>query len=188
MKIKLGRVSALAVLASAIGVMFAFSASASADTMTCEVAGAIKLSPGLTETPTTQHVGITAHKGAKRSNCTGDEPTVTGGTIHVVANTTGPVSCKTLKEKGVALESANDAQFKWAPKGTPMSTGALNIPITEMTESISGSVAKGEFPFSEDTITGTVTEKYSGTCGSSGKGKGGKKVNKGSFTGTITIT
>jgi hypothetical protein len=189
MQIKLSRVSALTVLVSAIGIMCAFSASASADSITCEVSGSIKLSPGLSETPTVQNVGITSHKGAKLANCKGSETTVTGGTIHVVAKTKEAVSCKTLKESGAALESANDAQFKWAPKGEPMSTGSLNVPITEMETSLSGSVNMGSFPFSEDTITGSVTEKYSGTCGSSsGKGHGGKKVNKGQFSGTITIS
>jgi hypothetical protein len=89
----------------------------------------------------------------------------------------------------VPLESANDAIFKWLPKGTEQSTGSLNVPITEMAASLEGSVNMGTFPFSEDKITGSVTEKYSGTCGSSGKGHGGgKKVNKGTFSGTITVS
>jgi hypothetical protein len=188
MKIKLGRVSALAVLVSALGLMFAFSASASADSITCEISGSIKLSPGLTETPNVQNVGITRHKGAALSGCTGVETTVTGGSIHVVAKTKEAVSCKSLKEAGVPLESANDAIFKWQPSGTEQSTGSLGFNITEMPTSLSGSVNMGTFPFSEDKITGSVTEKYSGTCGTSGKGKGGKKVNKGTFSGTITIS
>jgi hypothetical protein len=52
-----------------------------------------------------------------------------------------------------------------------------------MAASLTGSVATGAFPFSEDTITGSVKETYHGSCG----GYKAKKVNKGSFTGTITI-
>jgi hypothetical protein len=138
-----------------------------------------------------QKVGITAHKGAKLANCTGAETTVTGGSIHIVANTKEAITCKALTESGAALESTGDAIFKWLPKGEPNenSTGSLNVPITEMPASLEGSVAMGTFPFSEDTITGSVTEKYAGSCGSSGHGHGGggAKIKKGTFEGTISI-
>jgi hypothetical protein len=189
MKSKFGKLSVLTAAIAVAGLMGVLTASASADTLKCEVSGAIKLSPGLSETPTVQNVGITAHKGAKLANCTGTETTVTGGSIHVVAKTKEAITCKALKESGAALESANDAIFKWAPNGTEQSTGSLNVPITEMSASLSGSVAMGTFPFSEDKISGTVSEKYNGTCGSSsGHGHGGKKLNKGTFSGSIEIT
>jgi hypothetical protein len=62
--------------------------------------------------------------------------------------------------------------------------------VTENSVPIEGMVATEEgHPFSGDTISGTVKQTYTGTCGSSGHGHGGgKKVNKGSFTGTITIS
>jgi hypothetical protein len=188
MRINFGRLSVLTAAIAAIGLMGALSASASADSITCEISGAIKLSPGLSETPTVQNVGITAHKGAKLANCKGVETTVTGGSIHVVAKTKEAITCKVLKElPGAALESANDAIFKWAPYGNN-STGSLNVPITAMAgASFSGSVAMGAFPFSEDKITGTVKETYSGSCVAEGTKKP-KKVKKGSFTGTIAIS
>lgn len=46
----------------------------------------------------------------------------------------------------------------------------------------------GSSPFSEDTVTGEVTQKYGATCGSSGGHGKGKKDNKETFTGTITIS
>jgi hypothetical protein len=186
MRGKIGRLSVLTTACAVIGVMAVFASSASADAITCEVNGSIKLSPGLTETPAVQNVGITAHKGAKLSNCKGTETTVTGGTIHVVAKTKEAVSCKTLKERGAALESAGDAIFKWTPSGEN-STGSLNVPITELPATLEGSVNAGMFPFSEDKITGAVKETYSGSCVAEGKKKA-KKVKKGTFTGTITIS
>jgi hypothetical protein len=111
---------------------------------------------------------------------------VTGGSIHVVAKTKEAITCKALKEAGAALESTNDAIFKWAPKGGPNSTGSLNVPITELPAGLEGSVAMGEFPFGEDKITGSVKETYNGSCVAEGKKKP-KKVNKGTFTGSITI-
>jgi len=191
MRINFSRLSAMAVLISAAGVMGAFATSASADSITCEISGSIKLSPGLSETPTVQNIGITKHKGALLSNCSGSETPVTGGNVHVVTKTTEAVTCAALKGSGAPVESANDAIFKWQPKGesTQNSTGSLSIPLTEMTVALEGTMNMGTFPFSEDKITGSVTQKYSGTCGSSGHGKGGgKKVNKGKFTGTITIS
>jgi hypothetical protein len=185
MRIK--KLSVLTAAIAAIGLLGALSASASADTLKCEVSGAIKLSPGLSETPTVQNVGITAHKGAKLANCTGTETMVTGGSIHVVAKTKEAITCKVLKESGAALESTNDAIFKWAPSGTEQSTGSLNVPITEMSASLEGSVAMGMFPFSEDKVTGMVKETYSGSCVAEGKKKP-KKVKKGTFTGSIEIS
>jgi hypothetical protein len=190
---RITKLSVLTAAIAALGLMGALTAaSASADTITCQISGSIKLSPGLTETPTVQNVGITAHKGAKLTSCSGTETMVTGGSIHVVAKTKEAITCKALKESGAALESTNDAIFKWTPRGGPNSTGSLNVPITEMAAGLEGSVAIGEFPFSEDKISGSVTETYGGgaTCGSSGGHGhgGGKKVNKGTFAGSITIS
>jgi hypothetical protein len=190
MRGKIGRLSVLTTAFAVIGVMAAFASSASADTITCEVSGSIKLSPGLSESATVQHIGITKHKGALLSNCTGaTETTVTGGNLHLVGNTTEAVTCAALKGSGAP--TADQGIFKWQPKGegTENSTAALNFPLTEMPVAIEGTVAtEPGHPFSEDKITGMVTQKY-GSCGSSGHGKGGgKKANKGEFSGSITIS
>jgi hypothetical protein len=190
MRLKLGTFSALAVVATAVGLMFAFTASASADSITCNISGSIKLSPGLNETPTVQNLGITKHKGALLSNCTGEETKVTGANLHVVGKTTEAVTCAALKGAGAPTSDAGI--FKWQPKGEGFenSNATLNFPVTENEVAIEGTVATEEgHPFSGDTISGMVKETYAGTCGSSGHGKGGgKKANKGTFSGTITIS
>ena len=191
MRINFRRLSLATTLIAALGLLAAFASSASADSITCEISGSIKLSPGLSETPTVQQVGITKHKGAALNGCTGVETKVTGGSVHVSAKTKEAVTCKVLKETGgAALESANDAQFKWLPSELEMSKGALNVPITEVSALLSGTMEMGTFPFSEDTITGTVKETYTGgsSCGVSSGHKKAKKVNKGQFSGTITIS
>ena len=188
------RMTKLAVLTAAIaamGLMGALATSASADSITCEISGAIKLSPGLTESPQVQNLGITRHKGALLSNCTGAvETKVTGGNLHVVGKTTEAVTCAALKGTGAKTEDAGI--FKWQPKGEGFenSPATLNFPVTENSVAIEGTVAMGTFPFSEDKISGMVKQTYGGTCGSSGGHGhgGGKKVNKGTFTGSITIS
>jgi hypothetical protein len=188
------RITKLSLLTAAIavlGLMGALATSASADSITCEISGSIKLSPGLTESPQVQKLGITKHKGALLSNCTGAvETAVTGGNLHVVGNTTEAVTCSALTGAGAPTSDAGI--FKWQPKGEAFenSNATLNFPVTENSVPIGGMVATEEgHPFSGDTISGTVKQTYTGTCGSSGHGHGGgKKVNKGSFTGTITIS
>jgi hypothetical protein len=190
MRINFGRLSALTAAIAAIGLMGALAASASADSITCNISGSIKLSPGLSESPTVQNLGITKHKGALLSGCTGAvETKVTGGNLHVVGKTTEAVTCAALKGTGAKTEDAGI--FKWQPKGEAFenSNATLNFPVTENSVAIEGTVATQEgHPFSGDTISGTVKQTYGG-CGSSGHGKGGgKKVNKGTFTGSITIS
>jgi hypothetical protein len=191
MKIKLGKLSVLTVLVSAIGLMSAFAASASADSITCEISGSIKLSPGLTETPQVQNISITKHKGAALTACSGTETTVTGGNVNIHMKTEKAVTCAALKSTGEAVVETN-AIFKWQPKGegTENSTGTFSMPLTEESVALGGTIATGSFPFSEDTISGTVKQSYIGgeTCGVSSGHKKAKKVNKGSFTGSITIS
>src|SRR5216683_2359399 len=133
MRINFGRLSLATSLLAALGLMAAFAASASADSITCEISGSIKLSPGLSESPTVQNIGITKHKGALLSKCSGaTETKVTGGNVHVVGKTTGPVTCKTLTEAGAPVEET--AIFKWQPKGegTENSSASFSMPLTEM--------------------------------------------------------
>jgi hypothetical protein len=186
MKIKLGKVSALTVLVSGIGLMGAFAASASADSITCEIKGSIKLSPGLTESPQVQNIAVTMHKGAKLTGCSGVETKVTGGNVNIHMKTEKPVTCAALKSAGEPVTETK-AIFKWSPKGEGNSMGTFTMPLSESPVSLGGTIEKGSFPFSEDTISGSVNQTYNGTCGSSGHGKG-KKVNKGSFSGSITIS
>jgi hypothetical protein len=187
MKIKLGRMSRLTVLISAIGLMCAFSASASADSITCEISGSIKLSPGLAESAQVQNIAVTMHKGAKLSGRAGTETTVTGGNVNIHMKTEKPVTCAALKSAGEAVTETN-AIFKWNPKGQGNWMVTFTVPLTESPVSLGGKIATGSFPFSEDTISGSVTQKYTGTCGTGGGHGKGKKVNKGSLSGSITIS
>jgi hypothetical protein len=195
MRINFGRFSSAAALLAALGVMAAIAPSASADSLSCEINSSISLFPGLSETPTVQSVKIT-NPGAKLTNCTGTETIVTGGSLWVkgfsAERTKEAITCQALKGPGAALEHpagpGGNAVFRWHPKipghRFSESSGFVNVPITENPVSLSGSINSNTppDPFSEDEITGSVTEKYSGTCG------GKAKVKKGTFTGTITIS
>src|SRR5438132_10207574 len=172
MRINFGRLSLATALVAALGLTAAFAPSASADSITCEISGQIKLSPGLTESAQVQNIQITKKKGALLSNCTGSETTVTGGNIKIHMRTTEAVTCAALTSPGAPITPEN-AIFKWLPKGTEHSMGLINMPLTEMPVAITGSVNAGTSPFSEDTVTGEVTQKYGPTCGSNGgHGKG----------------
>jgi hypothetical protein len=192
---RITKLSVLTAAIAALGLMGALTAaSASADSLSCEISGSISLFPGLSETPTVQTVKIT-NPGAKLTNCTGSETSVSGGFLWVkgTERTKEAITCQALKRSGAALEPpavGEIATFRWHPKipggGRFNSTGGfVNVPITEMSVSLSGAMST-EFPeaaFQGDSITGSVTEKYSGTCGASRHHK-----TKGTFAGTITIS
>jgi hypothetical protein len=191
MRSKLGRLSVLTTLIAAVGLMAAFASSASADSITCKVSGLIKLSPGLTQTPHVQNIQITKKKGALLSECSGSETAVTGGTVSVHMRTTEAVACSALKGAGAPVTPEN-AIFKWQPKGGENSFGLVSIPLTEMPVAISGSVnaEPTTAPFAGDTVTGEVTQVYIGSegCDITSGHKKAKKVNKGTFSGSITIS
>jgi hypothetical protein len=191
MRINFARLSLATALFAALGLMAAFASSASADSITCKVSGLVKLSPGLTATPQVQNIQITKKKGALLSECSGSETTVTGGAISIHMRTTSAVTCAALTSPGEAVTPEN-AIFKWLPNGTENSMGLVNIPLTEKPVAISGSVnaEPTTAPFAGDTVTGEVTQTYTGgeTCGVTTGHKKAKKVNKGTFSGTITIS
>jgi hypothetical protein len=176
----------LGALCAAMALLGVSAASASADSITCTISGSIQLSPGLSESAQVQNISITKHKGAKLSACSGAETPVTGGNATIHMKTANAVTCAALKSAGAPVTETN-AIFKWQPKGEGNSMSTFTMPLTESPVSLGGTVATGTFPFSEDTISGSATQKYNGTCGSSGHGKG-KKVNKGTFSGSITIS
>ncbi len=188
MRGKLWTLPALTALVSTMGLVGAFAASASADSITCEISGSIKLSPGLSESAQVQNISITKKKGAKLSACTGTETPVTGGNATIHMKTAEPVTCAALTGAGAPVAETN-AVWKWQPKGetTTNSMSTFVMPLTEMSVPLEGTFAMGTFPFSEDTISGTVKQTYSGSCVSSGHKKA-KKVNKGTFSGSITIS
>lgn len=168
-----------AVLASAAAM--AVSASASAATTTCTNAGTIKLSPGLEGTAKVQNITI---KGTL-SECKGEGSTATGGTYVAHLKTTEPVSCSALTGSAPA---EGTIVVKWTPKGEGNSKGTFTMPLTELPTTLGGKIESG--PFAEGAISGTVTQKYTGgaSCGVANGKKKAKKVNKGTLSGTLTIS
>jgi hypothetical protein len=170
-----GVVTALAIIAVP-------AASASADTTSCENNATIKLSPGLSNTPQIQNVTV---KGTL-SNCSGEESTATSGKYVAHLKTTEATTCAALAS---AAATEGTIVIKWSPKGAGNSMGTFSMPITELPTTVSGLVEKG--PFEGDTIGGSVTQSYTGgpTCGIAPEGKKkAKKVNKGTLSGTLTIS
>jgi hypothetical protein len=182
MRINFARLSVLTVLISALGLMTAFAASASADSISCSTKGSIKLSPGLSETPTVQNVQV---KGTL-SSCSGTETEVKGGKYNAHLKTTEAITCAALSSSGAAETPESGIILKWTPHGSGLSAGTFSMPLTELLSTLSGKITSG--PFNEDTISGNVLQSYSGKCGeSSGKHKA-KKVKNGTYSGSITVS
>jgi hypothetical protein len=164
-------------------------ASASAASTTCSASGTIKLSPGLTNEPKVQNVTI---KGSL-SECAGEESEVTSAKFNAHFKTAEPISCETLTGEGVgAAAEENKIILKWKPKpkGSGNSQGPVSLLITEVPGALlSGRIESG--PFEEDAISGSLSQSYTGgpTCGVAPEGKKkAKKVNKGTVTGTVSIS
>jgi hypothetical protein len=157
---------------SATTVFGASVASASLEGTSCTGnGGSIKLSPGLSETPTVQNISI---KGSV-SGCTNG---VFAGRYLAHLKTTNAVTCAALTSGGEV--ATGTIVLKWSPKRHGNSMGFFGIGLTEMAGSpLSGGIERG--PFEGGTISGSITQKYNGTCG-------GKKVNKGTFSGTFAIS
>jgi hypothetical protein len=173
-------VIALVLLCAAIS---ATTASASAATASCETSGSIKLSPGLSAAAQVQNVTI---KGTLKG-CVGEESTVTTGKFEAHYKTAEPVTCATLTGAGAAAANSNIV-VKWAPKGQGNSMGSFSMPLTEVAgASLGGLIESG--PFTGATIGGSVSESYAGgsTCGVPQGKKKAKKVNKGTFVGTLSV-
>jgi YVTN family beta-propeller protein len=143
--------------------------------------GTVTLSPGLTDTAAVQTMKI---KGTL-TGCTDASFTkrwFTGATYKATLKTTGPVSCSVLTGTGEPATEA--AAYKWTPKAKT-STGTLTMPLTETPDiAFSGEVTIG--PYSPLTLTGTITESYTGgaACGEKVRNKAAKAVKKGTFSGS----
>ena len=175
MQVKRSRFAAAAVfvgLLSATALLGASTASATLEGTSCsENGGTIKLSPGLTETPMVQNVSI---KG-RLSGCTNG---VFAGKYVAHLKSTNALTCAALTSGGEV--ATGTIVLKWSPKRHGNSNGFFGVKLTETPgAALSGGIEKG--PFETGTISGSMTQKYSGTCGH-------KKVNKGTFTGTFTIS
>jgi hypothetical protein len=100
--------------------------------------------------------------------------------------TAEPVTCATL----AGASAANGTiVLKWTPKGEGNSMGSFTMDLTEVPGApISGSLESG--PFSGETISGSVSQTYTGgpTCGVAEGKKKAKKVKKGTLTGSLAIS
>lgn len=160
-------------------------ASASAASTSCEASGKIKLSPGLSNTPTVQNVQVKGNL----TNCASVESEVTSGKFQLHFKTAEPIDCATLKTAGVgAASEENKIMLKWAG-GMGNSQGPASLLITEEpAAALTGSITSG--PFEGGAVSGSLSQSYTGgaTCGE-GKGKKKpKKVSKGSVSGTIAVS
>jgi hypothetical protein len=182
MRISTLKLSVVGSLMAAIAM--AGAASASADTTSCTNSGTVKLSPGLEATPHVQNITV---KGVL-TGCSGVESTQTEGKYVAHMKTAEAVSCSALTGVGAAEEATNIV-IKWTPKGGGNSMGSFTMPLTEAPGvALGGTLASG--PFSEDTISGTVSQTYTGgpTCGVPVGKKKAKRVNKGTVSGTLSIS
>jgi hypothetical protein len=167
----------------ALGLTAVTAASASAATTTCESSGTIKLSPGLSNTAQVQNVTV---KGAL-SGCSGEESTVTSGKFVAHFKTAEAVTCAVLGGEGAA-SGESKIVLKWTPKGQGNSMGTFDMPLTEAPGvSLGGLIESG--PFAEGAVGGAVSQSYKGgpTCGVTEGKKKAKKVNKGTFTGSLAV-
>ena len=185
------RISRLIAVAALVGAFcLAATASASADTTSCTAAGTVKLSPGLTATPQVQNIQI---KGTL-TGCTGEESAeITGGTFQIHSKTAETVSCSALTSGAATTGEALKLKWKPKPNAGSQSQGTASISLIEGAGALSGSITSG--PFNEDVLGGSLTQAYTGgpTCGQevemkNGKKKPGKKVNKGTVSGTLSIS
>jgi hypothetical protein len=185
------RFATIGAVVGAIGALaLVGTASASADSTSCQTAGSIKLSPGLTTTPQVQNVTL---KGTL-SECASTESEVTSGKYVAHFKTAEAISCTNLGAGGVgAAPEESKVVLKLKPKamggGNP--SGPISVDIQEGSpQPLTGSITS-EGAFFEDLISGSITQTYTGgeTCGIPPEGKkNAKKVNKGTYSGTLSIS
>jgi alpha-tubulin suppressor-like RCC1 family protein len=131
--------------------------------------GMVKLSPGLSNTPAVQTMQI---KGTFEG-CTGEPFTEVKYTASL--KTAAAVSCSVLTAGGEA--ATGPAKYKWTPKAKP-TKGTLSLLLSEASGvALSGELTSGTY--APRTLSGTITESYSGaaTCST-------KPVKKGTFSGS----
>jgi hypothetical protein len=175
----------LTMAVAALAALGATTASASAaPNATCNNAGNVKLSPGLSNNAQVQNITI---KGTL-SGCTSEEPTVEKASYVAHLKTTAPVTCEALTTAPAPTEGT--IVIKW---GIGNSHGTFSQPLNEeLPQSLGGSIESG--PFSGTTISGSVQQLYTegANCGGTVPGKKhpkpAKKVKKGTVSGTLTLS
>jgi hypothetical protein len=175
------RLSAAAALIAPIAMMSISTAPASAaEGTTCTGnSGSAKFSPGLTSSAKVQNVIV---KGTL-SGCSGGG--VSGGSYIAHLKTTNAVSCAALA--GPGEPATGTVVIKWSPKGQGNSNGTFSMPLTGVPGvSLAGTLESG--PFATMSLSGTVSQTFSGTCGAAVGKKKAKAVKDSTFTGSaVTI-
>jgi hypothetical protein len=150
--------------------------------------GKIKLSPGLTETPTVQSITVNGELGG----CNGPLGFEAGKYVAHL-KTTEPVACPVLASSTVLpITSAVSFAVKWLPSEEGSSKGSLVLPISEVPlTNMTGTLSGGPFSASTNITAGSIAESFTGgpSCGqTSGKSKVAKPVKAGVFsTGEVTF-
>lgn len=155
---------------------------------TCEQSsGTIKLSPGLSETPSVQAMTI---KGTL-AGCDGKLAPGEGASYVAHLTTTEEVTCSTLQS--ISAEPTTtpvSLTVKWLPKGSGTSHGALVLPLTELGVSLRGTLEGGPFAAAQNLFASSLSESFTGgpECGvPPAKGKA-KPVKSGTFaTSSVEI-
>lgn len=148
---------------------------------TCESSsGTIKLSPGLSETPSVQSITV---KG-RLAGCDGTSAPGEEATYVAHLKTTEEVACSTLQSISAEPTTAPvSLAVKWPPKGSGSSHGALVLPLTEIPVSLQGTLEGGPFATPQSLFASSLSESFTGgpACGTpSEKGKA-KPVKSGTF-------
>jgi hypothetical protein len=150
----------------------------------CETnTGTIKLSPGLSETPSVQNITI---KGAL-GECDGPSG-VESATYVAHLKTTEEVTCAALQSFAAEPTTVPvSLSVKWTPHELGASHGTWVVPVTEASAvALTGTVEGGPFAAPAPIVGGQIYETFTGgsTCGLAEGKRKAKPVKNGSFTGT----
>jgi len=150
---------------------------------TCSVNhGTIKLTPGLTETPSVQTITVTG----ELSECNGPQVAEAGKyTDHLT--TTEEVTCSALSSASLTPTTKSTGfAVKWIPLEEGTSKGTLIMPLSEVPlTGISGTLKGGPFEASTPIKAASISESFTGAsqCGvPQGKLKVVKPVKVGTFS------
>ncbi len=144
--------------------------------------GTVKLSPGLTATPTTQAVTV---KG-RLSECEGGPE---AASFTAKFTTSGPVSCELLFGTEEVTSGSSPLSVKWLPAEEGSSKGTIVFPLGEGSlPGISGTLTGGPFASQATLRAASLFESFAGgsTCGESTGKKHAKPVKSGAFS-TSTV-
>ncbi len=127
------------------------------------------------------------------SGCSGEESSeVTGGSFQIHGKTEA-IACAALKSGAATDQGPIKLKWKPTPAAGSQSQGTVSVQLIEGAGFLTGLITSG--PFGDDDLIGgerVLTQVYTGgpECGkeTEHKGKKAKKVNKGTVSGTLSIS